>query len=252
VIRSVSALLLAFALTASALPAQTDSALTRGPDGHTRSRTPGIVVLPYPDLPFFGSYTTVRTVVLPDGSTVTTSVTSKVARDSQGRLFRESHRFAPLNTDPRKTLIEFYIFDTPAHTRTTCVVFTKHCVVTRYRPQLSFAEMPVGPFDNGRRFLSREALGQKTIEDLNVIGTRETETIAPGTLGNDKQLTLTRDFWYSPDLKTNLQVLRSDPREGIITVQLNLDSRSDPDPSTFAVPSGYTVESSASAPEPLD
>jgi hypothetical protein len=101
--------------------------------------------------------------------------------------------------------------------------------------------MPVGSFDGGTHVGSREALGEKVIEDMNTIGTRETDTIASGAIGNDKPLTLTRDFWYSPDLKTNLQVVRTDPRDGVVTIQMNIQSRTDPDPSSFAVPNGYRV-----------
>ncbi len=101
--------------------------------------------------------------------------------------------------------------------------------------------MPVGSFDGGKRVNSRESLGEKMIQDLNTIGTRESVTFAPGTMGNDKSLTISRDLWYSPDLKTNLQVVRSDPRDSTVTIQLNIQSRGEPDPSSFAVPSGYTI-----------
>jgi len=173
--------------------------------------------------------------------TITSTLTAKVLRDSQGRLYRERHHFAAADADPQKTLYEFYVLDPTTHTRTDCTVFNHQCVVTPYHPRLSFPQMPVGSFANGTRVGSRESLGEKMIQDLNTTGTRESVTIAPGVLGNDKSLTLTRDFWYSPDLKTNLQVVRTDPRDGTVTIQLNIDSRGEPDPSTFAVPSGYRI-----------
>ncbi len=89
--------------------------------------------------------------------------------------------------------------------------------------------------------LVRDNLGQHPIGDLNAIGTRETITVSPETFGNDRTLTLTREFWYSPDLKTNLAVTRSDPRLGTYQIQLDVQSRDEPSPDIFAIPAGYTV-----------
>jgi hypothetical protein len=239
--RVIASLLSFPVLLAVSLPAQTSAPPAHGPDGGTQTFVAGIDVLPFTGLPFSATETIVRVRALADGGTITSTLTAKVLRDSQGRLYRERHRFAAADADPQKTLYEFYVLDPSTHTRTDCTIATKQCVVTPYRPRLSFPEMPVGSFDNGKRTGSREALGEKTIEDLNTIGTRETVTLAPGTIGNDKPLNLSRDLWYSPDLKTNIQVVRTDPRDGVITVQLNLQSRSEPDPSNLAVPAGYRV-----------
>lgn len=231
---------LALVLCVSAVSyAQTPN--TRGPDGSNRVSIPGIDIFPYPGMPFTGTFTTLRVVTLQDGSTVTTSVTNRVARDSQGRVFRERHHFAPVDTDPQKTLLNFYIFDPTTHTQIDCFVAAKRCIRGFYYRNLNFVEAKPGAYDQGRRVLTRDSLGEKTFGDLTAVGTRETVTIAPGTLGNDKQLTLTRDFWYSPDLKTNLEVIRSDPRQGTVTVTLTVQSRAEPDPSVFAVPDGYTL-----------
>ena len=99
----------------------------------------------------------------------------------------------------------------------------------------------MGRFDKGRQVLDRENLGQQSIDDFPTVGTRETITISPETVGNDKEITLSREFWYSPDLKTNLAVTRNDPREGTVAIHLNVLSRNEPDPSVFAIPPGYIV-----------
>ena len=103
------------------------------------------------------------------------------------------------------------------------------------------AVQPVGPFDKGRRYLTRDSLGAKSLEDLDVVGTLETVTIAPGTVGNGLQLVESREFWYSPDLKANVAVTRKDPREGTQTISLTVLTRSNPDPQFFAVPQGFVV-----------
>ncbi|AXC14646.1 hypothetical protein ACPOL_5398 [Acidisarcina polymorpha] len=53
--------------------------------------------------------------------------------------------------------------------------------------------------DRRERSLTRENLGTDLVEALNVTGTRETVTIMPGVLGNEKALVTTREFWHSPD-----------------------------------------------------
>jgi hypothetical protein len=237
-------LLLLMALTAVASPvrAQSGQQPSRGPDSSTQTRVPGIDVLPLPGMPFTGSDRTVWTRPLAGGGSTTSYLQAKAIRDGQGRLYRERHFFSTADADPATTLHEFSILDPVAHTATVCEPVTHFCHITAYRPQLSFAVQPVGPFDKGRRYLTRESLGNQWIENLAVTGTLETVAVAPGTLGNDQSLAITREFWYSPDLQTNLTVIRNDPREGKQEIHLLLDSRAEPEPSVFAIPAGYRVQ----------
>ena len=235
-------LLLILLSSSTLLQAQTASQPERGPDAVTRSFTPGIEVLPYPNLPFSGTDTITQTRLIQDGGSAVTSLTAQVARDSQGRVYRERRQFAPQGADPQKNLYEFYILDPITRTRTDCTIATHHCIVTGYRPQFSVRLMPAGPFDQGRQLLVRDSLGQQSIGDLTTIGTRETITVSAGTFGNDRPLTLTREFWYSPDLKTNLAVTRSDPRLGSYNIHLNVQSRDEPSPDLFTIPADYTIK----------
>ena len=167
---------------------------------------------------------------------------ANVIRDGQGRLYRERQHFTPdQNADPRITLYEFYIDDPSARTRTICTVRTRSCHILGYQPTRELPLQPPGPFDQGRRTLTREPLGSQTVDGLPVVGTLENVTVSPGTIGNDTPVTLSREFWYSADLKTNLSVIRKDPREGTQTVTFTTLSRNEPDPRDFAIPSGYTV-----------
>jgi hypothetical protein len=203
---------------------------------------PSIGVQPFKGMPFSGTATTVWTRPMDGGGSVTAYATKKVFRDNEGRVYSERHHFAGPDVDPQTTLHEFSIADPVAQTRTVCEVASHHCIVTGYRLQLSEAIMPEGPFDNGKRNMVRTSLGSKEMEGLPITGTLETTTIAPGTIGNDRELTQSREFWYAADLKTNISITRKDPREGTQAVHLTVLSRSDPDPSVFAVPKGYTVE----------
>jgi hypothetical protein len=87
-----------------------------------------------------------------------------------------------------------------------------------------------------------ESLGSKTIEGIPVTGTKTTTTIPVGAIGNDKDLLITRETWYSPDLKLVIQSTQTDPRFGETTYSLTNIQRSEPDPALFQVPAGYTTD----------
>ena len=80
------------------------------------------------------------------------------------------------------------------------------------------------------------------MDGLDVQGTRETTTVNPGVVGNERPLVTTREFWYAPAIQTNLAVTRRDPREGVQEIHLIDLSRAEPDPQQFQVPAGFTVE----------
>lgn len=113
--------------------------------------------------------------------------------------------------------------------------------MTNYFAPASFKPMRVGPFDNGKRMLARESLGNDAIDGISVVGTRETVTINAGVVGNSQALSVIREFWYSPELQVNLAITRKDPREGTQVVRVHDVSRTEPDPNLFKVPKVYTV-----------
>jgi hypothetical protein len=241
------ALLAGFLLLICTLGAQESDDAVRGLDGGTEYFVNGVTVLPIPGKPFSGRSETAWTRTLEDGSVVTTHLLTGVARDSQGRIYRERHKFVPLNSNEQSPLEAIRIFDPVAHTETFCRVATHLCNVTAYRGRTSFTLRPPGSFDSGKRFLTREGIGNDVIDGINAVGTRETLTIAENAVGNSQPLTVTREFWYSPDLQVNLAITRKDPREGTQTVRLSDLSRAEPDPALFKVPAGFVVQNTTPA-----
>jgi hypothetical protein len=239
------ALLVASLLVVSPLIAQesqgSDEPL-RGPDGGTHYFVSGVTVLPVAGKPFSGRSTTEWTRTLEDGSIVRTHLLSVVARDSQGRIYRERHKFVSLNSNEQSPLEAIRIFDPVTHTETFCHAATHLCDVTPYHARTSFAPRPPGTFDNGKRSLTRESIGNDVIDGINVVGTRETNTIAAEVVGNSQPLVTTREFWYSPDLQVNLSITRKDPREGTQAVRVSDVSRAEPDPTLFKLPAGFRVQ----------
>jgi hypothetical protein len=237
----------ASALLACSVTAQESSEPSRGPDGGTRVHVDGIQVLPVTGKPFSGRDSIEWTRTLEDGSVVTTSLTALVARDSEGRIRRERVTFVPANSNEQSKPMEIIISDPAERTRTTCNIASRHCTVTDYQTPVKFSPVPAGPLDHGKRFLARESLGTNTVDDLNVVGTRETLTINVGVIGNSEPVVTTREFWYSSELEINLSVTRKDPREGTQTIQLINLSRDEPDPSLFRVPSDFVIEDQRTA-----
>ena len=236
------ALLVVSLLFGCTLTAQESDEASRGPDGGTRVHVGGIEILPVTGKPFSGRDSIDWTRNLEDGTVVVSHLDANLARDSQGRIYREHVSFAPANSNQPSKRRDIILLDPVAHARTTCVVATRHCTITGYYAPTSFTPRPAGLFDKGTRSLTRESLGSDIADDLNVVGTRETISINAGVVGNSQPLVSTREFWYSPDLQVNLSVTRKDPREGTQTIHVLDLSRSEPDPAMFRIPAGFAVD----------
>lgn len=239
----LSALLLfAVSISPCSSAAQESSEPVHGPDGETTYRVHGIQVLPATERPFSARDHIVWTRSALDGTRITTELYALVARDAQGRIYRERRTFIPVNSNQSSRQLEILLLDPVSHTRTSCNPVTRSCTVNSYRASASFVLNPDGAQDDGTSFLTRESLGQKQIDGQDVAGTRETLQIASGVLGNSQPLTSTRDFWYSTALQVNIAVTRNDPRFGTQTLELVDLSIAEPDPKIFQVPTGFSVQ----------
>jgi hypothetical protein len=86
-----------------------------------------------------------------------------------------------------------------------------------------------------------ESLGTETMEGIPATGTRIRKTIPAGTIGNDKDLTITHETWYSPELRLVIQSTQSDPRFGQTTFTLKNIQQGQPDETLFQVPADYKI-----------
>jgi hypothetical protein len=97
--------------------------------------------------------------------------------------------------------------------------------------------MRVGPGDNG----SVERLAEQKINGALAQGTRTTETIPVGKIGNDRPINIVNERWFSNDLQMLVKSTSSDPRFGDTTYQLTGIVQAAPDPSLFQIPADYTI-----------
>jgi hypothetical protein len=86
-----------------------------------------------------------------------------------------------------------------------------------------------------------EELGEQVLEGLLVKGTRMTDTIPAGTIGNERPIEIVTERWYSEDIEAMVLQRFSDPRVGETVYRLVNVVRGEPSPDLFQVPQGYEV-----------
>jgi hypothetical protein len=86
-----------------------------------------------------------------------------------------------------------------------------------------------------------EALGKRMIEGVEAEGTRTTVIIPAGQIGNERQLEIVSERWYSPALQEVVLSTHRDPRLGEHTYRLKNINRAEPARSLFEAPADYTL-----------
>jgi TonB family protein len=86
-----------------------------------------------------------------------------------------------------------------------------------------------------------ESLGTQMVEGIAAEGTRYISTIPAGAIGNERQIDIVRERWYSPELQLVILMKHVDPRIGESTQRLTNIDRSEPDTSLFSV-DGYEIK----------
>ena len=230
----------ALALSVSSLQAQ--EAAGHAPDGDSFERIINITIPPVLHAPFTSVVTAEWTKTLEDGSTVTRENHRVVVRDGNGRIFQERRMLVPKGGPAEPALMRTEISDPAKHTKYFCRPDEKVCALLEYEGPPADVVEQVGSQGEGKMVLTREDLGKSNVSGVDVVGTRETRLIAAGVLGNDRPLTVTKEFWYSPQLGLNMQVKRVDPRFGVQTFTVTEVGLAEPDPKYFQLPAGYAVK----------
>jgi hypothetical protein len=193
--------------------------------------------------PFSADIVNVFTRVLPDGNRITRETQGKTFRDSEGRMRNETEmdlmngmkRVNVIISDPVQQVM--IILDPQAKTATV-----HHSKLPMNRPRGTPQPTAPAAASPAPRQSSWEPLGTKEIEGFTVSGTRFTNTIEAGRIGNEKPITSVRENWFSEELKVDLLATRDDPESGHSTRRLTNIHTGDPDPLLFQVPADYTVK----------
>lgn len=103
------------------------------------------------------------------------------------------------------------------------------------------AEIPVRGFPG--RTHRTEHLGRKSIDGIEVEGTRYVVTTAAGAAGNTLPLVTSDERWDSAELGVTMEEIREDPAKGRTEMLLERFTRTEPDAALFAVPPGTPLQS---------
>lgn len=217
-------------------------------DGGVSEVLQSIEVPPKASAPFTLTLETEWAKTLNDGGTVTYVNKRRIARDASGRIYQERWALVPKN-DPRvkSMMTVIQIADPDAGTLYNCflVVKTNTCELLKYTGSISKiykpASPPSGPLANNQGTVVHQDLGTQILAGVSADGVRDITTYNPGVFGNDRKVTIEREFWYSEHLGLNLLSIREDPRIGKQIFTVTSVDQTDPDPSLFELPAGFKV-----------
>lgn len=256
--RPASLFLLAIALAPVVTYSQTPTVRTQTPqtaqapptqvhvqDGGVSERLESIVIPPKAHAPFSGTLQTEWVRNLSDGGTITLVNERRIVRDGNGRIYQERWLLVPKNGKEQSIMTTIQISDPDNHTFYNCFTASHICNLSEYGGMTSMVfnveGPPTGPLPDDVGFAIHESLGNQLVSGVDAVGTRESTVYNPGVFGNDRKLTVFREFWYSPQLGINLLSKRSDPRFGTQIFTITNLILSEPDKHLFDLPEGFTV-----------
>ncbi|HUB80610.1 MAG TPA: hypothetical protein VMB03_17520 [Bryobacteraceae bacterium] len=200
------------------------------------------------------------TQTLSDGTVISNSTSDGFYRDSAGRTRVDSggevtifdpiaHQTIVLMTEAKKARVmpmpeivrkmgQAYKSEGPVITRDftyTTTVGTTTATAT----VAAGAERGIRIEDSEN--VKKEDLGVESLNGTLATHTRSTLTIPQGQIGNDRDIHIVNEQWYSDDLQMLVKTANSDPRFGENTYEFTNISRDEPDPSLFQIPADYTI-----------
>lgn len=207
-------------------------------------------VKPVTGAPFSAQATTQTTQTLADGNQINRTETAQIARDSSGRTRRDAtvSHIGPWSSasTPREIV---NISDPVAGVNYLIDVTDKTASQMPFHARegsgngAAARHMRTNGEVAGQSSIQRttESLGTQVMAGVTAQGTRTTETIPAGAIGNENPIVIVSERWVSSQLQETIYSKRTDPRFGTTIYQLTNISQAEPAPALFQVPSGYTV-----------
>jgi len=190
--------------------------------------------------PYTADVTTEFTQVLGDGNRIHQITSERVLRDSEGRTRRETS-LAGLSA-PGDASVPLAFIDDPVAGGSFVLDLTKRSV-TRMPWRQAPPNGPAGRGNQQSRLanpnLKTESLGRQTIAGVLAEGTRTTQTIPAGQIGNTLPIQVVNERWYSQELQAVILQKRSDQRSGESVYQWTNIIRAEPPSSLFVVPPDF-------------
>jgi hypothetical protein len=212
----------------------------------------GQAALSVPNVPFSGDQVIIRTRLGDDGKSTETRESSRIYRDSAGRI-REDWNPGFAGTAPPEPLVilirdtiagVMYALETPAQIAHRIVVPKS----TEERPVMMDGYSMPFPANNGRTqqpkgipTVKSEMLGTQTFQGIEAQGSRITFTWPAEEQDDGREVVSMDERWISKDLGMALLMKRSDPNTGDATMRLENIKREEPAGDLFLVPLEYQI-----------
>jgi hypothetical protein len=209
---------------------------------------PGVYITPLPNAPFSADVHILSHQKLTDGTEKISMTINHIARDSAGRFYNESRSLVPTTFKGDPGITSARIYD-PITLRDVT-----------YNPQLRMAREVYLQPEQAARMLPMQAplpvivkpsqpaypvkvtdLGDQIMDGTILHGTLKQHTIPAPSSTTGQPVTITDEYWYSPDLFIYLIVKHDDPRTGEQIVAVTHIDRSEPPAAKFAIPDGFKI-----------
>lgn len=202
--------------------------------------------------PYSADTVTITDRVLADGNRIHNEAHGRIFRDSEGRERVENGALTPPNMQPRT----FITINDPIQRTWTTLQENNVTAIVNHLPdpeaELAKATKAAAiqsnsnpnPANNENMKIEskREDLGIQAIEGIEAQGYRVTRTFPAGFEGNERPITVVSETWRSEDLGIVVLSKNTDPRNGTSEHRLTNIQRSEPDPSLFRIPNGYSIK----------
>jgi len=225
--------------------------------------------------PYSGEGITTTTQTLADGTRIERTVRARFYRDGEGRTRREQTilGMGPLGESQTVTIVDpvarvMYGLNPATHEGRRSPLPTPGLrrdgppppppspsgygdVAAGAPPPPPPPPPPGGGRGRGERIPNvPESLGTKQMDGLMVTGTKRTEVIPTGRIGNDRPIEITDERWESTDLKVLVLSRHHDPRTGDVEYRLTNVTRAEPPKELFQPPSDYAIVDAPPPPPP--
>jgi hypothetical protein len=196
-----------------------------------------IYISPIPNAPLTAIVEVDQTRIERDGTRVNAKFIETIARDSHGRMYRDAWR---RDAAGKPMLVTVDLYDPATATYTIVDPLFKTYWVGRLdrQPAIMGDGFFYDPRDDGRpesQFEHGEDLGVQDMEGLPVHHVREIDPVK----NNVEKRVVTREYWYSDDLRMNLASKLDEPQAVIQTMTVTQLTRKEPDAAIYKTPPGY-------------
>jgi hypothetical protein len=248
--RSLPSLLAATSLLTIALSSASAQAPLPGPQAPPVARfypgvrifIPGVFVTPVPNAPFTAKADIISHEILPDGTVNIRTTYTHIARSSSGRIYNERRQLVPASFRGEPRILETHIYDPNDRLNIFCDP-SSHLAresTLRQPPQPPPNAVPRPAVPNNPYF-KEEQIGTQPLGSLTLTGIRRTRTIPAQASTTGKDIIITDEYWYSPDLSIYMIIKHNDPRTGEQIVAVSEVDRHEPPASLMTVPQGYKI-----------